>query len=475
MFGRKLVMNPSLGPVAEELLDIFESSFDEIFLSNADGIVVLVNSACERNYGMPSSHLIGKHVKDLEKMGIFYPSATLKVIEKKQPIELFQTTNSGRYLHVRTQPVFNEHGELKSVISYSRDLTELMHLRHKIEEMEDQLASYKKEWNEPLEVEGLISKSASMERVLSTVRKVAKVNTTVLLLGETGVGKSKIVRAIHQLSPRRDRVFNDINCAALPEQLIESELFGYEGGTFTGAFREGKKGLIELSNGGTLFLDEIGELSLQAQSKLLHVLQEKQIRPVGGQKPISLDIRIIAATNKNLAKMAEEGTFRRDLYYRLNVVPIHIPPLRERKEDIVPLVYHFLDHFNKLYDQEVRFSPKVLEAFIHHEWKGNIRELENMVERLVVTNDQIVTIEDLPPEMIETDLVRKGNTLPEILEDVEKRVVQQAYEQYESTYKVAEVLGISQSSAMRKVRKYIERVEGDEGRRERVKKGFIEG
>jgi TyrR family helix-turn-helix protein len=294
-----------------------------------------------------------------------------------------------------------------------------------------------------------------------------------LLLPTPVSPKSKIVRAIHQLSPRRDRVFNDINCAALPEQLIESELFGYEGGTFTGAFREGKKGLIELSNGGTLFLDEIGELSLQAQSKLLHVLQEKQIRPVGGQKPISLDIRIIAATNKDLAEMAEEGTFRRDLYYRLNVVPIYIPPLRERKEDIVPLVYHFLDHFNKLYDQEVRFSPKVLEAFIHHKWKGNIRELENMVERLVVTNDQVVTIEDLPPEMIETELVRKGNTLPEILEDVENRVVQQAYEQYGSTYKVAEALGISQSSAMRKVRKYIERVEGNEGRREKVKKGFI--
>jgi PAS domain S-box-containing protein/TyrR family helix-turn-helix protein len=451
-------MNSSLGPVTEALLDIFESSFDEIFLTDADGMVVLVNSACEQNYGMPSSQLVGKHVKDLEKMGIFYPSATLKVIEKKQPLELFQTTNSGRYLHVRTQPVFNKCGELKSVISYSRDLTELMNLRHKLEEMEDQLASYKKEWSEPLEVEGLVSKSPSMEHVLATVRKVAKVNTTVLLLGETGVGKSKIVRAIHQLSPRKDRMFNDINCAALPEALIESELFGYEGGTFTGAFREGKKGLIELSNGGTLFLDEIGELSLQAQSKLLHVLQEKQIRPVGGQKPISLDIRIIAATNKNLAQMADEGTFRRDLYYRLNVVPIYIPPLRQRKEDIVPLVYHFLDHFNNVYDQAVRFSPKVLEVFIHHEWKGNIRELENIVERLVVTNDEIVTVADLPPEMLQTELAAKGNTLPEILEEVEKRVVQQAYEKYESTYKMAEALGISQSSAMRKVRKYIEHI-----------------
>ncbi|WP_110926650.1 sigma-54 interaction domain-containing protein [Bacillus massiliglaciei] len=449
-------MNLSLGSVEEELLDIFESSFDEIILTDAEGIVLLVNSACERNYGMPSGHLVGKHVKDLERMGIFYPSATLQVIEKKTPIELFQTTNAGRTLHVRTQPVFNKAGELKSVISYSRDLTELSRLRNKIEEMEDQLASYKKEFHEPVEVEGLISKSEKMEHVLSTIRKVAKVDTTVLLLGETGVGKSKIVRAIHALSHRKEQVLNEINCAALPDQLIESELFGYEAGAFTGASRTGRKGLIELSNHGTLFLDEVGELSLQAQSKLLHVLQEKQIRPLGGKKPISLNLRIIAATNKNLEQMVEEGTFRRDLYYRLNVVPIFIPPLRERKEDIAPLVYHFLDHFNKTYGRNVRFSPKVLQSFIDFEWKGNIRELGNMVERLVVTNERSVMESELPSEMQHGSLGKEGRTLPEVLEEVEKSMIRKAYDQYGSSYKAAEALGISQSSAIRKIKKYLD-------------------
>lgn len=449
-------MNTPHDSVREELFDIFESSFDEILVTDAEGYVTRVNSTCQKNYQLSADDLVGKHVKELEKMGLFYPSVTPQVIEKKQPIELFQVSNSGRYYHVRTRPVFNLDGSLKSVISYSRDLTEIIQLRNKIEEMEDQLATYKRELSEPLEVEGLISKSEQMDQVMMLARKIAKVNSTVLLLGETGVGKSRIVRSIHQLSDRKDQVLNEINCAALPEQLIESELFGYEGGTFTGAFREGKKGLIELSNNGILFLDEVGELPLTAQGKLLHVLQDKQIRPVGASQPITLNLRIIAATNKDLKKMAEQGSFRRDLYYRLNVVPIHIPPLRERKEDIIPLTYHFLDYFNELYNSHVHFSPKVLNAFLNYEWRGNIRELENMVERLVVTNDEVVTLNDLPLEMVQKELTDKGTTLPEILEEVERKMVVEAYGKFSSTYKIAKSLGISQSSAARKVKKYVE-------------------
>ncbi|WP_100332159.1 sigma-54 interaction domain-containing protein [Bacillus xiapuensis] len=459
--------------VRDELFDIFESSFDEILMTDAEGVIIRVNSTCQNNYP-EAGDLVGKHVQDLEKMGLFYPSATLKVIESKQPMELFQVTNNGRYFHVRTKPVFNPDGSLKSVISYSRDLTEIMQLRNKLEELEGQLATYKKEVNEPHELDGLISKSKQMGKVMTLVRKISKVNSTVLLLGETGVGKSRIVRSIHQLSNRRNGVLNEINCAALPEQLVESELFGYEGGTFTGAFREGKKGLIELSHNGTLFLDEVGELPLAVQGKLLHVLQEKTIRPVGAARPISLDVRIIAATNKDLKKMAEQGSFRRDLYYRLNVIPIHIPPLRERKEDIIPLTYHFLDYFNQQYNSQIRFSPQVLHAFLHHEWAGNIRELENMVERLVVTSDEIVTIHDLPLEMFPQELSETaGKTLPKMVEEVERKMIVQAYGQFSSTYKVAKALGISQSSAARKVRKYIEGTEGDGDKKPRGEKSFI--
>ncbi|KKB33193.1 sigma-54 interaction domain-containing protein [Bacillus thermotolerans] len=452
-------MNQARDSVYEELFDIFELSFDEILVTNAQGVVIRVNATCRKNYENTAGDLVGKHVKDLEEMGIFYPSATLKVIENLQPVELFQTSGNGRYYHVRTRPVFHEDGSLKSVISYSRDLTEMMQLRNKIEEMEDELATYKKVLKEPLEFDGFVSKSGQMAKVMLLVRKIAKVNSTVLLLGETGVGKSKIVRSIHQLSERREQPLYEINCAALPEQLIESELFGYEGGTFTGAFREGKKGLIELSNNGTLFLDEVGELPLAAQGKLLHVLQEKQIRPVGGRKPISLNLRIIAATNKDLKQMVDRGSFRRDLYYRLNVVPIEVPPLRERKEDIIPLTYHFLDYFNQMHESNVHFSPKVLDAFLQFEWKGNIRELENMVERLVVTSDEIVTLADLPPEMHQQGLGEPQATLPELIEEFERKLIVEAYSEEPSTYKLAEKLGISQSSAARKVRKYVENKE----------------
>ncbi|WP_028401768.1 sigma-54 interaction domain-containing protein [Ectobacillus panaciterrae] len=438
-----------------ELNDIFESSFDEIFVTDQHGKVVRVNATCERNYNVTANSLIGMHVKELEQKGIFYPSSTLQVIKHLKPIELFQKTGSGRYLHVRARPVFNEEGQLKNVISYSRDLTEIMQLRKKVEDMEEQLETYKKELYEPFEIDGFICKSEHMKRVLSTVQKVAKVNSTVLILGETGVGKSRLVKTIHQLSSRKAHVLNEINCAALPDQLIESELFGYEEGTFTGALRGGKKGLIELSHQGTLFLDEVGELSLSAQGKLLHVLQEKKIRPVGGKVPISVDIRIIAATNKNLEEMVEKGEFRRDLFYRLNVIPIHIPPLRERKEDILPIVYHFLDHFNHLYARTVHFSPQVLQAFLENEWKGNIREIENAVERLVVTADEVVTLKDLPFSYKRNVINHEEQTLQAILEEVEKKVVLEVFAAYQSTYKAAKALGISQSTAARKIRRYL--------------------
>ncbi|MED3883192.1 sigma-54 interaction domain-containing protein [Priestia aryabhattai] len=440
--------------INDELYDIFESSFDEIFVTDANGYVLVVNSECEKNYALKVEDFIGKHVKELQEMGIFYPSATLKVIESNQAIELVQKTNSGRYLHVRTRPVFTNDGQLKSVISYSRDLTDLMELKRKVEEMEEQLENYKKELNESVDLEGIVTKSEAMKKVFSTIQRVASVNTTVLLLGETGVGKSRVAKLLHQLSTRKQQPYHELNCAALPEQLIESELFGYEGGTFTGAFREGKKGIIELSNEGTLFLDEIGELSLSAQSKLLHVLQDRTIRPVGSTRAVSIDVRIIAATNQNLEQMVEEGKFRRDLYYRLNVVPITIPPLRERKEDILPLVYQFLHHFNTVYERNVRLSPKALDAFLGQEWKGNVREVENIIERLVVTGEEMITRKDLPFAK-EFAIDPPVHTLPEMIEHVEKEMVIKAFEQHRSSYKVAEQLGISQSQASRKIRKYV--------------------
>ncbi|MEH6934743.1 sigma-54 interaction domain-containing protein [Bacillus sp. JJ783] len=442
-----------------DLQDVFEYAFDEIFVTDDKGIVVRVNSMCERHYQLSAKELVGKHVKELQKEGIFYPSATLEVIEKKRPVELVQTTKSGEYLHVRTRPVFDDEGNLRRVISYSRDLTELYQLRQKVEEMDNQLKTYKKELRETYEHEGLIFKSIAMQKIIETIKKVSVVDSTVLVLGETGVGKSRLVRHLHEVSHRKNESFYEINCAALPTNLIESELFGYSGGAFTGANREGKKGLLESAHKGTLFLDEIGEMPLEIQAKLLQVLQEKTFRPIGGRELKKVDVRIVAATNRDLSMMVKQGTFRKDLYYRLNVIPISIPPLRDRTEDILPLIYHYLQHFNKKYGRDVKLAPSTLQMFVGYPWEGNNREIENVIERIVITADDFVTVEDLPLSMQETTVEQSGQSLYRMLEEVERNIILKAYKTYGSSYKVAEFLQISQSAATRKIKKFIEEEE----------------
>ncbi len=445
--------------VLMDLKDVFEYAFDEIFVTDEQGIVVRVNSTCERHYQLAAEELVGKHVKELQKDGIFYPSATLEVIEKKRPIELVQTTKSGEYLHVRTRPVFDDEGNLRRVISYSRDLTELYQLRQKVEEMDNQLKTYKKELRETYEHEGLIFKSLAMQKIVDTIKKVSVVDSTVLVLGETGVGKSRLVRHLHEVSHRKNESFYEINCAALPTNLIESELFGYSGGSFTGANREGKNGLLESAHKGTLFLDEIGEMPLEIQAKLLQVLQEKTFRPIGGRELKKVDVRIVAATNRDLSEMVKQGTFRKDLYYRLNVIPIAIPPLRERTEDILPLIYHYLQHFNKKYGRDVKLAPSTLQMFVGYPWEGNNREIENVIERIVITVDDVVTVEDLPLSMQEAAVEQSGQSLYKMLEEVERNIILKAYKTYGSSYKVAEFLQISQSAATRKIKKFIEEEE----------------
>lgn len=445
--------------VLMDLKDVFEYAFDEIFVTDEQGIVVRVNSTCERHYQLAAEELVGQHVKELQKDGIFYPSATLEVIEKKRPIELVQTTKSGEYLHVRTRPVFDDEGNLRRVISYSRDLTELYQLRQKVEEMDNQLKTYKKELRETYEHEGLIFKSLAMQKIVDTIKKVSVVDSTVLVLGETGVGKSRLVRHLHEVSHRKNESFYEINCAALPTNLIESELFGYSGGSFTGANREGKKGLLESAHKGTLFLDEIGEMPLEIQAKLLQVLQEKTFRPIGGRELKKVDVRIVAATNRDLSEMVKQGTFRKDLYYRLNVIPIAIPPLRERTEDILPLIYHYLQHFNKKYGRDVKLAPSTLQMFVGYPWEGNNREIENVIERIVITVDDVVTVEDLPLSMQEAAVEQSGQSLYKMLEEVERNIILKAYKTYGSSYKVAEFLQISQSAATRKIKKFIEEEE----------------
>ncbi len=335
------------------------------------------------------------------------------------------------------------------------------------------------------EIEGLVSESKLMESIIRTIRKLAPLDTCILLTGSSGVGKTLIAKHIHKKSKRKDKTFVEINCGAIPESLLESELFGYEDGAFTGANKGGKVGLIELADGGTLFLDEIGELPLNLQVKLLKVVQDKRITPVGSTKEKTVDFRLITATNRNIEEMVYEKKFREDLYYRINVVGLEIPDLKERKEDLYALIFAFLDKYNTLYNFDIKMSPEATKKLIAYDWPGNVRELENVMERSVLfcegrmileenlpicvqykktkteerqlNNEHIQTvhtINDQIDELEEALKIYEGQTLKEILENVEKKIIYSALKKNKSTSGVAKSLGMSQPTAHRKISKY---------------------
>jgi len=301
----------------------------------------------------------------------------------------------------------------------------------------------------------IILNSESMKQVVKLAIKVARVDSSVLITGETGVGKEVLARVVHKHSCRVNGPFIKLNCGAIQAELVESELFGYEAGAFTGARREGKPGLIELADGGTLFLDEIGDLPLNLQVKFLRVLQEREIQRVGGIETKEVDFRLIAATNKPLEDLVKQKKFRKDLFYRLDVVPMTIPPLRERKEDILPLALFFLNKFSQRYGLSMRISPEVITVLLNNDWPGNVRELENTIERLLVTSDTDVVPDYLMHKSSSSkDCSKSRLNLREILNQTEKHLILQAFEQCKTTREMAEVLGISQSAVVKKMRKY---------------------
>ncbi len=305
----------------------------------------------------------------------------------------------------------------------------------------------------------IIGKSKKIQEVLDIVNRVAESNATVLITGESGTGKELIANAIHYNSNRKSRPYIKVNCGALPESLLESELFGHEKGAFTGAISK-KLGRFERADGGTIFLDEIGEISSTVQVKLLRVLQEKEIERVGGTETIKVDVRIIAATNKDLDKMIEEGTFREDLYYRLNVIPLEIPSLRERKDDIHLLIEHFLNKYCKeIGRNQMEITKEALELMKNYTWKGNIRELENIIERLVIlSSDNLIDRKDLPKELVQYRESPELFTLPEDgikLEEVEKNLIEQALMKTDfNQTRAAKLLGISRHTLLYRMDKY---------------------
>ncbi|MDQ0270419.1 sigma-54 interaction domain-containing protein [Cytobacillus purgationiresistens] len=445
---------------------IIESSYDGIYLTDIEGNTLLTNSAMERITGIPKEYYMGKKVESLIKRGILESSVTKRVIETKESISRVQFNRAGNESLLLTgSPVFNEKREVESVVTNIRDLSQLIELQNALKEANELNHSYRKEIErlkkkENEQSSSIIMKSEKMREIYDTVDRLVNVDATVLVLGETGVGKDVLAKYIYEHSDRnRKGKYIKLNCGAIPSELIESELFGYEKGAFTGAGQQGKPGMFELADQGVLFLDEVGELPLSAQVKLLRVIQEKEVQRIGAVAAQQINVRLIAATNRNLKSMVDEGLFREDLYYRLNVIPIHIPRLSERPKDIHPLLEYFLAKNNQKYNFQKQFSEELKSFFHQHSWPGNIRELSNLVERLLlVSKETIITLKDLPQEyqlaIHSVNLPPESLTLKEAIELAEKQVICHAMKTCTSTYELATKLETSQPTISRKLKKY---------------------
>ncbi|WP_052947979.1 sigma 54-interacting transcriptional regulator [Aneurinibacillus tyrosinisolvens] len=450
-----------ISELKQELEVIMNLIGELVTITDKNGIILRVNATCEKIMGVKERDLVGHTVDSLEKQGVVDLSSTKRVIQEGRKITVAQTTKSGRRLVVSGYPIYNEDGTLNKVINISRDVTEEDKLEKQLDEMRQMIRYYQSEWTRMNREGGehIVVRSKVMEDVYELAGRIADVDSTVLILGESGVGKEVLARTIHNLGARKAKPFLKINCGAIPETLMESELFGYAKGTFTGGNPEGKQGIIMSANEGTLFLDEIGEVPLQLQVKLLQVLQEKQITPLGKTVPVHVNVRFIAATNRNLEKMVEESTFREDLYYRLNVVPITIPGLRERKGDIPFLIEYFLHLYNNAYNKRKIIQKEAMQVLINYAWPGNVRELQNTIERLVVTTfDAQIRLEDLPNKMRDAIWQEpsgpKGLTLKEAIDQYEKTILQTTLNQSRTLKEVSKKLGVDISTISRKVKKY---------------------
>ena len=443
----------------KQLAAIIDSSYDGLYITDGQAVTLHINKAFERITGVTAEECLGRSMHELVAEGYFSRSGTLLALEHRKPVTVPLQAKTGKHALVTSTPVFDDDGNIILVVTNVRDLTELNQLKQKVDDLETLSKTYHVELQQ-MRMESAakyVFNSAPMRDLMRTIIHVSSVESTVLIQGESGSGKEVVADMIHYHSPRRDMPFIKINCAAIPQNLLESELFGYEPGAFSGADRRGKPGIFELANHGTLFLDEISELPLDLQAKLLRVLQDQKVMRIGGTEPIQVDVRIIAGSNVNLWEMVQRKLFRTDLFFRFNVVPIYVPPLRERIDDIPVLCAHFLDMFNKKYNLNKRIAPEVLQAFVHYDWPGNVRELRNLIERLVVTTmHDLITLDDLSAwSTLVPGQISDGKipTLQEAIEETERKLLVAAFHQCKTTYEVAELLGISQASVVRKAKK----------------------
>lgn len=452
------------GRLNSEFLDaIIEHSFDGIYITDGQANTIKVNRSYLIISGLKKEEVMNRNMRDLVKNQTISASGSLMSIQQRRPVTIQQEFKTGKRALITSSPIFDHRNEIALVVTNVRDITELYHLK---EEVSHRRQEQEKLRQELLHVKGsavckesTVAEDPQTVKLLSILDKVCPLDTTVILLGETGVGKEVFAKYIYKHSPRSGKPFIKINCGAIPPNLFESELFGYEKGAFTGADKNGKMGLFELADTGTIFLDEVGELPLDMQVKILRVLQEQEFERVGGRKPVKVDVRVLAATNRNLEEMVEQKTFRQDLYYRLMIFPISIPPLRERKGDIVPLSNLFLSKLNKKYNFKKYFSPLSIEMMLAYDWPGNIRELRNIVERsVIISNEDEITPESLPLYPVKERPKGASHVLPvknlkAAMEELELEYINNAYETYGNVRDAAASLGITASTFVRKRQK----------------------
>lgn len=439
--------------------NLIDNVYDEICVWDHNYKLIYMNKACYRHYGLFPHEMIGKSLEFfIDKEDYWGPSSVPYIYKEKKPVIQKQKTFLGIDIETISIPILDEKNNVKYVVQSVRDSKS--NLYKKLSPISGpSLQTDEKN-------ENLVYKSFGMNSVVEYINKVAKVKAPLLILGETGTGKNVVAKYVHEISDRKDKPFVSINMASINPMLIESELFGYKKGAFTGASTEGKKGLFELANGGTLFLDEIGELPYEMQSKLLHVIQEEEVIPIGAIHPVKIDIRILTATNCDLFKMVGARKFRQDLYHRINVFEITIPPLRSRKIDIALLASHFLNVFNKKYNKCSSLSDELMEVFMNYTWGGNVRELSNIVERSVLTaTENKIKASDLPDYFFSINSIHQSvdSDIGDMSYDMamqcqEEAIIKKAYDEYGSSRKVAAALEISQSKANRLIHKYIKHV-----------------
>ena len=442
---------------------------DAIIVVNRQGVVEELNESFHRISGMEVKKIKGKNIYDLEKSETLKRSAAALVLKQKERMSLRTQYSNEKIVTWSGVPFINEDGEVEHVIGTARDMTEIISLEKKLDETEKLKNKYHEKLNN-LELSlgraDIIFSGKEMHSVVDIAMKAAKSDSSVFIWGESGVGKELIAHLVHKLSTRRNKPFLAINCSAIPDSLLESELFGYADGAFTGAAKGGKKGLFQEANGGTVFLDEIGDMPVTMQSKLLRILQSSEIRPVGESRTIKVNTRVISSTNVPEIQLKNNAQFRRDLYYRLAVIPIYVPPLRDRKDDIPALVEHFLTFFNKQYKTDKRCSKSLLRLLYNHDWPGNVRQLRNVIERMVVLSDRDELHEE-DMRMVNLDtrddcannddgiMIKKVMPLKTAIQRIEEIIIDKALKQYGSVLKAAEILEINPSTLHRKKKRWM--------------------